>query len=157
MNIKNITCAVVMEVLYRAVRSLSASDSRVMYEISRIPHGSVISLAVSPDKRAPRLTFRVQDGSVKKVKTDKYDVEIIFKSAAAAFCVFTGQMSVASAYAAHSFYLFGSINLAMGVVRVVDIAESCLFPRIITSRILTRVYKREVPAILTYLSLPFFG
>lgn len=157
MNIKNLTCAVVMEVLYRAVRSLAASDSRVMYEIARLPHGSVISFAVSPDEKAPRLTFRVADGTIKKVKADKYDVEIIFKSVSSAFLVFTGQMSVAGAYAAHAFYLFGSINMAMPVVRVVDIAESCLFPRIITKRILTRVYKREVPAVLTYLSLPFFG
>lgn len=154
---KSAVCAVVMEILYRAVRSLSASDSRVMYEISRIPHGSVISFALSPDKKAPRLTFSVQNGTIKKTKADKYDVEIIFKSTAAAFRVFTGRMSVAGAYAAHFFYLLGSINSAMGVVRVVDVAESCLFPRIITSRILTRVFKREVPAIFTYLSLPFFG
>jgi hypothetical protein len=157
MNLKTLTCAVVMEVLYRGIRSLATTDSRVMYEIARLPQGCVISFAVSEDDKSPRLTFTLKDGTIKKVKSEKYDVEIIFKSVPSAFRVFTGQMSVASAYAAHAFYLFGNINTAMGIVRIVDIAESCLFPHVMTKRILTNVYKREVPMVLTYLSLPFFG
>lgn len=157
MSLKEAVISVVMEVLYRAVRSLAVSDERVMYEIARLPHGSVISFAASPGKKAPRLTFAVRNGTIKKTENKAYDVEIIFKSTSAAFKVFTGQMSVAGAYAAHAFTLSGSINLVMGVVRVVDIAESCLFPRIITRRILTNVFKRRRCAVLTYLSLPFFG
>ncbi|MCD7787217.1 MAG: hypothetical protein LUG87_06005 [Oscillospiraceae bacterium] len=157
MKFKEFACAAVMEVLYRAVRSLASSDSRIMKEIALLDHGAVYSIAASPSPSSPRLTVRVKDGTIEKAKTDNYDVEIIFKSIPAAFRVFTGQMSVAGAYAAHAFYLYGSINAAMGFVRIVDIAESCLFPRLITRRILTKVYRREEPMLLTYIKLPFYG
>ncbi len=157
MNIKNLTCAVVMEVLYRAIRTLAKHDYRIMKELAAIEQGCVVSIAASPDSKAPRLTVKIENGTIKRVKADSYTAEIIFKSIDSSFVVFTGRMSVAQAYARHAFYLRGSINTAMGVVRAVDITESCLFPKFITKRILTRVYKREFPMLFTYLLLPFNG
>lgn len=155
MIIKILICKIVMEVLYRAVRVLAKHDYRIMKELCGIEHSSVVSLSVSPLPGSPRLTFKVQNGTIKKTKTSSCDIEIIFKSTAAAFLVFTGRMSVAEAYAAHAFYLFGSVNAAMAVVRVVNITECCLFPKFITKRIMTKVHKRNFPMLSTYILLPF--
>ena len=80
---------------------------------------------------------------------------IRFKSPADAFRVFTGQLSVAQAYAQHRFTLRGSMGLAMPFVRCVDIVEGYLFPAIMARRILKRLPKKEVSTARVYAAVLF--
>ncbi|MBR5533294.1 MAG: SCP2 sterol-binding domain-containing protein, partial [Ruminiclostridium sp.] len=78
------------------------------------------------------------------------DVTIRFKSPSDAFRVFTGQLSVAQAYAQHKFVLQGDMALAMPFVRCVDITEGYLFPDFLAKRILKRLPKKEVSTARVY-------
>ena len=64
--------------------------------------------------------------------------------------VLTGQMGVARAYAEHRFTLKGDIGVTMGLVRMIDIAEAYLFPRIMTKRILRSVPYKEKSTLTIY-------
>jgi hypothetical protein len=70
-----------------------------------------------------------------------------------AFRVFTGRMGIAGAYAAHAFSLRGNINETMGVVRIVDLVESYLFPKFLTRHILKEIPEKQYPTALVYLRL----
>ena len=55
-----------------------------------------------------------------------------------------------SAYAEHRFTLKGDIGVTMGLVRMIDIAEAYLFPRIMTKRILRSVPYKEKSTLTIY-------
>lgn len=80
----------------------------------------------------------------------QYDTCITFKSLETAFLVLTGRMGIAGAYAAHGFSLHGDIGTAMELTRCVDLAESYLFPKIMTRRILKEVAKKRTSSLVLY-------
>jgi hypothetical protein len=151
-QIQQNVCGLVLQVLYRAIRVLARCDSRVRQELSDLPEGLTVRFSVSPQADSRFLCFEIANGTIKKSKKQP-DIHIIFKNEAMAFRVFTGRMGVAGAYAAHAFILRGNINQAMGIVRVVDLAEGYLFPRFISSHILTDVPEKQVPSLVVYLRL----
>jgi hypothetical protein len=73
-----------------------------------------------------------------------------FKSVRGAFLVLTGQMSVSEAYAQHQFSLEGDIYQTMSFVRCVEYAESYLFPRFWSSRILKEVPEKQMSTLAVY-------
>ena len=151
---QQLVCGLVLQVLYRAVRVLSHGDSRVREELLQMPQGRTVRMSVSPDDRAPSLTFSVSDGTVHRAARDiQPDIHIVFKNETMAFRVFTGRMGIAGAYAAHAFTLRGNINETRGIVRVVDLVEGDLFPRFMTRRILKEVPEKQLPTLVVYLRL----
>lgn len=144
-------CGVVLEVLYRGIRILGKVDSEVKRDLSQLPPGVVIRISVTA-LEGPDLSFRVYGGVPEKTELPP-DIHIIFKSEKMAFRVFTGRMSVAGAYAAHSFVLRGNINETMGVVRIIERVEGYLFPRFMGKRILKALPRRQYPVPLVYLRL----
>lgn len=147
-------CGLILKVLYRGIRVLSHADSQMRQELLQLPEGHIIRFAVSSAPEAPRLSFAVRRGSIEKAPANApADIEIIFKNEKMAFRVFTGRMGIAGAYAAHAFTLRGNINEAMGVVRIVDLAENYLFPGFMARRILKHRPKKQYPAVLVYLRL----
>ena len=78
------------------------------------------------------------------------DLELRFKSIDSAFLVFTGMMGISRAYAEHRISVKGDIGDTMTLVRIIDIAEAYLFPRIMTRRILRSVPMKERSTISVY-------
>lgn len=153
-RLQQFVCGVVLQVLYRAIRVLSHCDSRVRQELLALPQGQTVRFSVSPHEASRSLSFMVSGGSIQKVKgVVQPDIHITFKNEAMAFRVFTGRLGIAGAYAAHAFILKGNINEAMGIVRVVDLVESYLFPKFMSRRILREVPRKQVPALAVYLRL----
>lgn len=151
---QQIVCAVVLAVLYRAIRVLARADSRVREELCRMPQGRTVRMSVSPDEKAPSLTFSVSGGTIHRcARSVRPDIHIVFKNETMAFRVFTGRMGIAGAYAAHAFTLRGNINETMGVVRVVDLVEGYLFPKFMTRRILKEIPEKQIPTLAVYLRL----
>lgn len=149
-----LACSAVLQVLYRGIRVLSHADSRVRQELSALPEGHTIRFAVSPKPGAPSLTFMVLGGTIQKAPASAQpDIEIVFKNEKMAFRVFTGRMGISGAYAAHAFTLRGNINETMGIVRIVDLVETYLFPGFMTRRILKSLPKKQCPTLLVYLRL----
>jgi hypothetical protein len=67
-----------------------------------------------------------------------------------AFRLFTGQMGLAQAYAAHAFTMAGEVADVMRLARLVNIVEAYLFPNIINRRIMTDIPKPQVCFLRTY-------
>lgn len=147
-------CSVVLAVLYRGIRVLSRVDSRVRQELNALPQGQVIRLRVSPAPKAPQLAFFPAQGTIHRAPEGTTpNIDIVFKNEKMAFRVFTGRMSIAGAYSAHAFTLRGNINLAMRVVRVLELAEGYLFPKLIARRLLKALPEKLYPKVLFYLRL----
>ena len=125
---------IVLFVLYRAIKVLAAEDSRIRQEFLSWPEGLTVILETCAN--GPAICLRKEGDR--------------FRSLDAAFLVLTGQIGVARAYAEHRFMLSGDICQTMSLVRCIDIAESYLFPRLLTKRILRKVETREVSAIHVY-------
>lgn len=138
-----------MEVLYRGIRVLANTDSRVCMELSMQREGEVVKISTGSKSHSPALIFEIENGTIKKSQK-KPDIDITFRNDTAALKVFTGMMGIDSAYAKHAFTLKGSINDAMGIVRIINLAEGYLFPKIICGRILKGRIVREYPMLFVY-------
>jgi hypothetical protein len=148
---KEFVCQIVLWFLCRGMDVLARKDERVKKEIASLPEGYRVCLKAGMKKGSPQIIMTVTKGRVLRTKTEeKADLTIVFKNIHTAFKVFTGQMGIAEAYAGHGFYLKGNINIAMGVVRCMEYVELYLFPKIISSRILKRVEKKQLPALEVY-------
>ena len=149
------TCSLVSTCLFRALKYLSQADSRVRAEAKNWPKGKSLKLEI-PGARG--FTVTGTDQGFQKLPQDaEGDVTIRFKSPADAFRVFTGQISVAQAYAQHKFVLKGNMGIATPFVRCVDLAEAYLFPAILAKRILKRLPKKEVSSARVYGAVLFGG
>lgn len=146
---KSLVSRVVLFVLYRALKVLARDDRRVASEVATWQEGQ--SVAIEASLEGPSICFKKESGRIVRCKDHTpVDIRITFRSLDAAFLVLTGQMDVANAYAQHRFMLNGDINKAMSLVRCIDIAESYLFPHIMTKRILKRVESKEFSALRVY-------
>ena len=147
------TCSMVSTCLCRALKFLSTRDSKIKAEAVKWPEGKTLRLEI-PGAKGFTVTG-TKAGFQKLPANTPGDVTIRFKSPADAFRVFTGQLSVAQAYAQHRFTLRGSMGLAMPFVRYVDIVEGYLFPAIMARRILKRLPKKEVSTARVYAAVLF--
>lgn len=147
-GILNALCALVLFVLARALRVLGDIDARFAGELSSLPQGTSYLLRVG--ERGPALGLALRGGRLVREKRAQADVEIGFKSAAAATRVFVGMSGIAQAYAQHRFTLKGDIALAMPLVRLLDLTEGYLFPRVMTRRFLRAPVLREKPMLYVY-------
>ena len=147
-GLQQATCTLVAECLVRALRYLSTADSKIRSEAHAWPNGKTLRLEVPG---AGGFTVTGTPWGFKKLdKETPGDVTIRFKSPSDAFRVFTGQISVAQAYAQHKFVLRGDMALAMPFVRCVDITEGYLFPDVLAKRILKRLPEKEVSTARVY-------
>ena len=154
-GLQQATCTLVAECLVRALQYLSAADSKICAEAHNWPSGKTLRLEVPG---AGGFTVTGTPWGFRKLdKETAGDVTIRFKSPSDAFRVFTGQLSVAQAYAQHKFVLRGDMALAMPFVRCVDITEGYLFPGILAKRILKRLPEKEVSAARVYGSIILGG
>ena len=144
---------VVMQFLYRGMKVLYHDDDRIKEDIDGWKQDKVIQLNVI---NGPSITiqYRYQQG-LYKVKNMPPDLCITFKSITTTFLVFTGQMSVKTAYLQHRFSLKGDVNESMRFVRCVDLVETYLFPRFMTKRILNHQEKKRKLTLLIYIKTLF--
>ncbi len=154
-GLQQATCTLVAECLVRALKYLSTADSKIRSEAHAWPNGKTLRLEVPG---AGGFTVTGTPWGFKKLdKETPGDVTIRFKSPSDAFRVFTGQISVAQAYAQHKFVLRGDMALAMPFVRCVDITEGYLFPDVLAKRILKRLPEKEVSTARVYGSILLGG
>ena len=146
---KKLVSNIVLVVLYRALKVLSTLDSRVRKEFEALPDNFSVALRINPGDGELRVMKR-EGKLIRCTKRDSYDVVIAFKGIDSAFKVLTGQIGIARAYAEHRFSLKGDIGTTLGLVRMIDIAEAYLFPRIMTKRILRDVPYKERSSITVY-------
>lgn len=148
-SLKGVVARVVLFVLYRGIKVLAHEDSRIMAEFRSWPEG--LTVAIETAVNGPGIVLAKQGEKLVRLKEKRNcDITITFRSIDAAFLVLTGQMGVARAYAEHRFMLSGDICQTMSIVRCIDIAESYLFPRLMTKRILRKVETKEFSTLRVY-------
>ena len=147
--LKTTVCSVVLHVLYRALKVLVRKDSRIRHEFSSFKDGFTIRITLSTE--GPSVVMRKEAGRLSWTKeAEGEDLELKFKSIDSAFLVFTGMMGISRAYAEHRITVKGDIADVMTLVRMIDIAEAYLFPRIMSKRILRAVPSKERSSLSVY-------
>jgi hypothetical protein len=141
---------VVLQVLLRALRVLYRHDRRVQEEIRGWCDGLTLKLVCGPGGAVLAMQKSERYGVRALPRARRTDITMRFKSVRGAFLVLTGQMSVSEAYAQHQFSLEGDIYQTMSFVRCVEYAESYLFPRFWSSRILKEVPEKQMSTLAVY-------
>ena len=141
---------IVLFFLYRGFKACYKFDKSAKEEIDSWNEG--FTFIIETGVKNVNLCIKKENKKIVKIKeTKNADIIIKFKSIDAAFLMFTGRLGVASAYAEHRFTLKGEINKAMTLVRVIDLVEAYLFPKIITKHILKEVPKKGTNILRTYI------
>lgn len=147
---KSVISQIVLFFLYRGFKAGYKFDNRIKEEVDSWKDG--FSAVIDTGVRNVKLCIKKENGKLSKFKNiEKADIIITFKSIDAAFLMFTGRLGVAKAYAEHRFTLKGEINQTMSLVRVIDLVEAYLFPKVITKNILKEVPKKQTNLLRTYL------
>ena len=138
-RVKKAVVTISMFVLGRALQSASRVDSSVRHEVARWPEGFCLLMRVLP--RGPRLGLVKQGGRLRYLggRLEDADLVISFKNIEGAFPVFTGLKSSPRAFAERRMWVKGELPRAMAFMRCLTVVQACLFPGIISRRVLKRV------------------
>lgn len=147
--VQKLTVGIVLRVVHAALVELQKQDTRVAAEFERMPEG--LGYSIYTGHNAPVLHVIWQGGKLKRVHSlEKATCTLHIKSTPLSFRLFTGQMGLAQAYAAHAFTMAGEVADVMRLARLVNIVEAYLFPNIINRRIMTDIPKPQVCFLRTY-------
>jgi aldehyde:ferredoxin oxidoreductase len=133
-SLKKDYVAVMMWFMGRAIQAAAAVDRAVEKEFAGLPDGFVFALSVMPngphmiigkDKRG-FARYRGWDPEGKKI-----DLDMKIKNIEAALLIFTFQESTALATTRDRLVVDGDVAHACAVVRILDIVEVYLLPKII--------------------------
>lgn len=132
----------ICKVLGKSMPYVVSKDSRAFETFKNLPENLTISLGVLKDETY--LTLQKTDNQILIIKNDhkkQCDLEIKFKNRKSAKLVLLGSISVAESFARHDILLRGNINTAVALVRIIDLCEYYLFPRLITYKFLPKMRK----------------
>lgn len=146
---QKLTVGTVLRVVHAALVELQKQDARVAAEFARMPEG--LSYSIYTGHHGPVLHVQWQGGKLRRLRAlSKASCTLHIKSMPLAFRLFTGQMGLAQAYAAHAFTMAGEVADVMRLARLVNLVEAYLFPNIINRRIMTDIPKPQVCFLRTY-------
>ena len=149
---KLIVASTVFGVLKRGIKVCYKHDSRVKNALAKLKDGYVIALRVLPDK-PEMLIKKVGDKIVNARRDELIDLEICFKNIDVAMPVLIGKMSIADTYKHSAIITYGSVGDTIELVECLNIVESYLFPKFITSKIMNNNYDKEVSSLRVYLGV----
>ena len=126
--------AVMMWFMGRAIQAAAAMDRAVKKEFAELPESFTFTLSVMPD--GPHMVVgKDRRGFVRYMGWNPYDKKIdlkfTIKNIEAAALLFTFQESTAVAVARDRLIVDGEVPYACAVVRILDIVEVYLLPKII--------------------------
>ena len=149
---KIMLASIVFGVLKRGIKVCYKHDSRVKAILDKLEDGYVLALRVLPEKPLMMLK-REGDKIVTAKKDEKIDLEVCFKSIDVAIPVLLGQMAISDTYKHSAIITYGSVGDTVEIVECLNIVESYLFPKFITSKIMNHEYKKEVSSLRIYLGV----
>jgi hypothetical protein len=133
-SLKRDYVAVMMWFMGRAIQAAAAVDEAVKKEFAGMPDGFTFALSVMPN--GPHMIvgkdqrgfarYRGWDSEGKKI-----DLDMKIKNIEAAMLIFTFQESTALATARERLIVDGEVAHACAIVRILDIVEVYLLPKII--------------------------
>lgn len=154
---KRSLCGIVMKMLGKGVCYAYKADSRVRSDLDKIcgysqnaegenvANDFSVKIAVNP--LGPCMIFGKKNGNVFSETCSveqTADIVLSFKGVNSAFKMFTGRMGLGDGYAQHRFTVNGDLYKVMGIVRIINIIESYLFPKFIAKKLMNPVPKKEI-------------
>ncbi len=133
-SLKKDYVAIMLWFVGKAIQAASAVDEDVKKEFAALPDYFTFSLGVMPD--GPHMVVgKTRKGIVQyigwNVEGRKIDLKMKIKNIEAAMLLFTFQESTAIATARNRLIVDGEVPHACSVVRILDIVEVYLLPKII--------------------------
>jgi len=140
-SLKKDYVAIMLWFVGRAIQAASAVDEEVKKEFERLPDYFTFSLGVMPD--GPHMVVgKTKKGIVQYIGWDpgdrKIDLKMKIKNIEAAMLLFTFQESTAVATARNRLIVDGEVPHACAVVRILNIVEVYLLPKILASMAVKR-------------------
>lgn len=150
-TLKRLVASIVFIILGRAIKACYRLDSRVRDELNELPDGMTIRMIVEP--AGPFLIIKKEGNKVVTLKeTDQIDLDIHFKNIEGALYALMGRKSVTDCFVENRFIILGDITYGTAFVRVMNIVESYLFPKIMTAYLLdNQAPKRQRYGIRIYI------
>lgn len=126
--------AIMLWFVGRAIQAAARVDKEVREEFAKLPDGFAFSLGVEPE--GPRMIVgKNEKGRVKYMGWNpakkRVDLHMRIKNIEAAFLLFTFQESTAVANARDRLIIDGEVPYACAAVRILNIVEVYLLPRMI--------------------------
>ncbi|MBQ7579558.1 MAG: hypothetical protein IJT25_03420 [Clostridia bacterium] len=140
---------IVFNVLGKAFGYVCKNDKRAKDLFFALPKHLTINMGIYGE--STYISLEKTENQILKVKPTKEnaDLEVLFKTRYAARLVLLGKISVSESFARHDILLKGDINTAVRLVRIINIIEYYLFPRIITYKFLPKMQK-EISSFKVY-------
>jgi len=134
--------AVVKAALFALGSALEAAavlDEDVRHEVATWKDPFSVLFQVVPN--GPSMVFEKRNGKLvfKGTKAVKADLSVYFKNMESAFLILSGQIGTPQGYAEHRMTLKGDTSQGMGLIRVLNVVQFYLFPKILAQRIIKRL------------------
>ena len=144
----------IMKILGKSMAYVSKNDARARDTFLNLPENLRVSMGIFGED-----TYVTLQKTKNQIYVDKphdnlpADLEIIFKNRKACKKVLLGRFGVAESFARHDILLKGNINTAVALVRIIDLCEYYLFPRLITRKFLPKTKKQFASIKLYFFAL----
>lgn len=158
-RLKRVYLSIMLWFVGRAIQAAARVDREVRRSFDSIPDGFTFALMVAPDGPA-MVVGKEQSGRVKYLGANPgdrvLDLKLIIKHIEAAFLLFTFQESTVTAVARDRMIVDGDIPAACTVVRILDMVEVFLLPRVLAALAVRRYpqwppFRKYVGRVLIYL------
>jgi hypothetical protein len=142
--IKKVYCFIMLLIVGRAIEAAAKTDKVVKKEVEGLPDNLCFYLGVLPS--GPYMVVgKTKEGGMKYLGWSligkKINLRMNIRNIEAAIQVFTFQESTATAFAHDRFVVEGDLPTATAIVRILDIVEVYLLPKIVTSLAVQRYPK----------------
>lgn len=147
----------ILNILVRAIKVGISIDKTLMQDFECLPDNYIIKINILPKNIS--VCFRCMGGKILKVlqEPDKVDLLVEFKDQKSAVNCLLGKTSLASAFCEHRIKIYGNINNAMALTRIVNSIECYLYPKFIYGKLFNPTPKLEASKFKFYLTFLFGG
>ena len=135
----------VLNILIRAIKVGLKLDTQIAQDVLCLPKKYVIKINVLPKNKSVR------------IKLENVDLMVEFKDEKSAKEVLLGKTSLSTSFCEHRIKIYGSVNDAITLTRIVNLIECYLFPKFIYSKLFTPQPKMEENKLKFYLTFLFGG
>lgn len=147
----------ILKLLMRAIKVGIKLDSSVLTDFKCLPENYIIKITVLPNNISVAAVCKNNDIIVLKEIPETADLLVEFKDEKSAINCLLGKCSLATAFCEHRIKIYGNINNAMAVTRIVNTIETYLFPKFITNKLFTPLPQLETNKCKFYINLLFGG
>lgn len=147
----------ILNILIRAIKTGVALDKTLGADFECLPNNYIIKINVLPKNIS--VCIRCMDGKIFNVvqEPNKVDLLVEFKDQKSAVNCLLGKNSLATAFCEHRIKIYGNINNAMTLTRIVNTIECYLYPKLIYGKLFNPTPKLEVSKFKFYLTMLFGG